>query len=475
MRRERPPTRRLFRLGLGAPRARQAVDWEIDHHLAELADRLVEKGWEAEEAAREAERRFGGVRAYRRRLERIERRRATMERWTAWMVAGRESLVGSARALTRQPGLSAGVVLTLGLGIGANAAMFTILDRLFLAPPAHVDRPEEVRRVVVERSSLGRLFRAGIGTYPDVLDLRAHGGLAAVAAYDEREMTLGSGAGAEKVRAVIAEHTLFPLLGATAARGRFFGPEEDRPGGEPVAVLSHEYWTRAAGAEPDVLGTTLELDGTRFTVIGVAPAGFTGAELAPVDVWLPMQTGGVVAQGGDAWRDSRGHYWLSAVARLGQGVSDEAASEEATALHRAGRSEQLEAGRYDPEVRVAFDPLILARGPEASAESRVARWLGGVSLLLLAIVCANVANLLLARGTRRHREVAVRLALGVSRRRLLAGTFLETAMLGLLGSAAGLALAYWGGAAVRRVLLPGVHFPAALGPRVVAFTVGLAL
>ena len=469
------PVRRLFRLGLGTPDVRERVEWEIEHHMAEVRDRLVEEGWSPADAAVEAERRFGRRVRYRRRMERIERRRRRMEWWSSMRVAGWEVLVSSLRSLARQPGLALVVALTLGLGIGANAAMFTILDRLLFSPPAHVEDHEAVHRLVNERSVLGELRRGGIGTYPDVRDQREHGGFEAVAAYDALRVTRGRGRDAEEVRAVLAEHDLFPLLGVTPSRGRLFGAEDDRSGAEPVAVLSHEYWSRSMGGDPDALGATVELDGIRFTVVGIAPPGFTGADLAPVDVWLPLQLGGALVWGNDSWRESRGFHWLQGVVRLREGVGLEAAEEEATALHRAGRQEMIDAGRYDPEVRIALDPLILAEGPGAGAESRVARWLGGVSLLLLAVVCANVANLLLARGTRRRREFAVRLAMGVSGRRLVGGTLLETALLGLLGSAFGLLLASWGGSVVRSVFLPDVHFPAALGWRVVMFTVGLAL
>lgn len=469
------PVRRLFRLGLGGPGVRERVDWEIEHHLAEMRDRLVEEGWGPEEAAEEAERRFGRTVQYRRRMERIERRRRRMTRWTTVGVAVWGAVVASLRNLARNPGLALLVALTLGLGIGANAAMFTILDRLLFSPPAHVQEHASVHRLMRERSFLGELSRAPLGTYPDVRDQAANSGVAAVAAYDAFRVTLGRGRNAEEIRAILAESALFPLLGVTAQRGRFFGPEDDRAGAEPVAVVSHEFWSSALAEDPDVLGSTLELDGIRFTVVGVAPAGFTGVELAPVDVWLPLQLGGALVWGSDSWRESRGFHWLQGVVRLREGVTVEAAEAEATAMHRAAMQEDIDAGRYDPEARVALDPLIVAQGPEAGADSRVARWLGGVSLLLLVVVCANVANLLLARGTRRRREFAVHLALGVSGRRLVGRTLLETAMHGLLGSAFGLLLATWGGGVVRSLLLPGVHFPAALGARVVAFTVGLAL
>ena len=471
----RGPVRRLFRLGLGTPGVRERVDWEIEHHLAEVRDRLVDQGWSEVDAAKEAERRFGAMTRYRRRMQRIERRRRRMKRWSSLQVAVWEVLVSSLKSLARQPGLALVVALTLGLGIGANAAMFTILDRLLFSPPAHVVDHESVRRLSVVRSFLGNQRRGPMGTVPDIRDQESHSGFDAVAAYDHRGLTLGRGRDAEEVRAVLAEPELFGLLGVTAERGRFFGSEDNGVGAEPVAVLSHEYWARAMGEDPNALGSTLDLDGVRFTVVGIAPPGFTGPDLSPVDVWIPLRIGGVLTWGNDSWREGRGWYWVRGVVRLRSGVSVEAAEEEATALHRAGRQEQIEAGRYDPEVRVGLDPLILAHGPEAGAESRVARWLGGVSLLLLVVVCANVANLLLARGTRRRRESAIRLALGVSGRRLVGRTLLETAILGLLGSAFGLLLASWGGSAVRSVFLPDVHFPTMLGWRVVAFTVGLAL
>jgi predicted permease len=407
-------------------------------------------------------------------IERIERRRRMS--WSSLVIAGWETSVESLRGVVRQPGLSVVVVLTLGAGVGANATMFGVLDRILFQPPDHVVDHDRVRRVMVERSFTTGLFRQPIGTYPDALDLRAHSGFESLAAYDEAEMTLRTGTDARKVRVVLAEHALFPLLGVSAARGRLFVAEDDRPGADPVAVVSHEYWQGRTGGDASIVGGPLELDGTGFTVVGIAPAGFTGAEIGPVDVWIPLHVGGDVRmESAPHWREGRGVYWLRAVARLRPGVTVTAAAEEATALHRAGRSEDIDADRYDPEVRVALDPLILARGPEAGPQSRVARWLGGVSLLLLVIVCANVTSLLLARGSRRVREVAVRLALGVSRRRLVARTLLETAFLGLAGTAVGLALAVWGGAIVRARLLPDVQFSGALGLRVVAFTLSASL
>jgi predicted permease len=461
---------------LGPRDAREAAGWEVEHHLAELADRLVERGMTAEEARREAEARFGDPARYRASLERDERRRRRMmrrtERW-AVLVAG-IGRVG--RTLVRSPGFAVGVILTLSLGIGANAAMFGILDRLLFQPPQHVVDADAVRRVMLVRPFMGRLNRSWTLTYPDYVDLQAGGAFTGVAGLTRvRELTVGSGPDASRVRAVMASADLFPLLGVHPALGRFYAAEDDRIGVPATAVLSHEYWRSTMGSDADALGRTLEIDGHAFTVVGVAPRGFTGIDLAPVDVWLPLATAGGLINGPD-WLDNRGWYWMGAVVRLAPGVEVGAAEAEATGLHRNARRAEGEEDDVAVEGRIALDPLIVARGPEASGESKVARWLGGVSVVVLLIACANVANLLLARGTRRRREVAVRLALGVGRSRLVAVMVLESMLLALLGGGVALLIAHLGGGVMRDLLLPGVYFPqSAVSGRVVAFVLGAAL
>jgi len=374
------------------------------------------------------------------------------------------------RGLLRTPAFAATVVVTLALGVGANATMFGVIDRLLLQAPEHIEDPDRVVRVYVQRSFADRsITTAGI-TYPDFADLLAAHQLAGVAAFGSREITMGHGADAERVRGALATAGLFPLLGVQPFMGRFFSAEEDAEGAGAVVVLGYDFWRRL-GADREVLGSELRLGGAPHTVIGVAPPGFTGFNLQRVDVWLPLHS--PITAPSSSWQDNRGWYWLAAVARLADGATLERAAAEATALHRAGRAGDR---YYDPEASVLLGSLVEARGPQRSDESVVARWLSGVSLAVLLVACANVANMLLARGVRQRREIGIRLALGVSRVRLVGQQLVESVMLALVGGLAALAVAYWGGQVVRTVLLPDIYWPhSPLDGRVLVFTFAAAL
>lgn len=467
------PIRRLFRLGLGRPSLPESVDWEIEHHLAELTDRLVERGMGAEEARREAERRFGDLTRGRDKIMAVDRRRVVMrkrgESWDAVLAGVRHAF----RGVRRAPALASAVVITLGLGIGVNAAMFGIVDRVLLRAPDHVEEPDRVRRVFRDGKFFGQPAVIPATTYPDVRDLRTIPEFASVGAVTTNTpITLGHGVDARQVMVTRATHDFFTTLGVQAQLGRFFSPEDDELESSLTAVVSDEFWRSSLGVDASVLGRTLELAGHDATVIGVAPRGFTGIGLEPVDVWLPAVPFEVIQAGSDRFFDSRRHWWLEAVVRLRDDAGVEAAEARATALHINGREE----GRRDPDVRILTAPLIQASGPGASDESKVARWLAGVSLIVLLIACANVANLLLAQGSRRRREVAVRLTLGVSRARLLREMVLETMLLAAMGGVAALALAHWGGDLIRAVLIPDVLWTTSpMGGRVIAVTAALSV
>jgi predicted permease len=470
----RGPVRWLHLLGLGRPEPEESVRLEVEHHLSEMTDRLVAEGRSPEEARREAERRFGDARRYRPRMTRAERRLMTRERWSRGAASTRQILVSTARTARRSPIFAGGVVLTLGLGLGANATMYGIVDRLLLRPPEHIVEPDRVRRIFVIRPALftGETRPWPSLAYPDYADLKA--GMSVAAFTSSGERTVGSGEGARRAKSALASAELFPVLGVQPRLGRFFTAEESSIGASLTAVLSEEYWRSAYGADPTIVGRSIEIDGRSVPVVGVAPAGFTGVDLMPVDIWLPLEA--AYSIGSADCITGRNCYFMEAVARLADGVSIEAAEAEATRHHRNGRSEQIEQGSYSAEAAVMLAPLIAAAGPDPSAESRVAAWLAGVSLIVLLIACANVANLLLARGTTRQRETVVRLALGAGRGRLVGHAVAESMVLALTGGVLALAIARWGGSLVRSTLLPGIAFPdSGVGAQVAAYTLVASL
>ena len=456
----RGPVRWLDRLRLARPKPEESVAWEIEHHIAELVDRLVEQGWERASAEREAERRFGDRTRYEPSMKRMEEGRVAMERRTRGWDVVREGIVSVVRTARRYPGFTAGVVVTLGLGIGANATMYGVVDRLLLQPPEHIEDHERVKRVFGERPSFitGEMALGSSMTYPDYADLRAHGGIEVAGFTYASEVTVGRGEGAERLERALATASFFPVLGVQPRLGRFYTEEESAVGAPLTGVISEEYWTREHGGDPDVLGRTLQVAGKPVTIVGVAPEGFTGTELAPVDLWMPLEASRA-ADNGEGCMNSRGCWWMQTVGRLGDGVTPDAAAAEATALHRNGRREMIEQDRYSDRARMVLVPIIAAQGPNASDEALVARWLVGVSLIVLLIACANVANLLMARGVRMRREIGVRLALGASRGRVVGQTMIEAVLLAGMGGVLALVLARWGGGIVRSTLLPGVHFP----------------
>lgn len=471
------PVRRVFRMSRFRSEVDRDLDEELAFHFARSVEALSRDGMSRREAEELTRERFGDTRAYRTALMRIKRGEARMAQRSETIDSVVRTAEAALRGLRRSPGLSAAIVGVLGLGIGANAVMFGVVDRLLLSPPQHVADWQDVRHLFIERLDFtGERKAARTLTHPDFQDLRAVGGWSSVAGYTTPEsLTAGNGAEAHSVQAVLASAELFPLLGVEAARGRFFDEGEDDYGARPTAVLSNEYWERRFGAAEDVVGQSLQIGKGSYTVIGIAPPGFTGAELQPVDVWLPLEAAQGIQQGSDDWARSRNWWWLRAVARLADGATDEATTAEATAAHRAGRAEQIAQDHYDEDAQIVSASIISARGPNPTAEASVSRWLAGVSAIVLLIACFNVANLLLARGIRARREVAVRLALGVSRRRLVLDLTAEGLALAGLGAVAAWVIGRVGGPMVHSLLLPNVAFSdTGLDGRLLMFTLTAA-
>jgi predicted permease len=349
--------------------------------------------------------------------------------------------------------------------------MYATVDRLLFRPPDGIREPDRVVRLYNDRwiSFLPDRATQRSFTYPDAMEQRSVAGFADVALYnDTRKYTIGRGADAARYDGVLATASFWTVLGARPQLGRLFTAEEDVRGGAAVVVISDGLWRRAYGGARDVLGKTIDFGHGPYEIIGVTERGFTGADLKPVDFWMPLHVAGFPVQG-DAWVDSRGWWWLRAIARLAPGVSAEAAEPAASLAYNNSRREFVERGDERPDARIIAASLIAARGPDPAQESIVAKWLAGVSLLVLLIACANVANLLLARTIRQRRETGIRLALGISRGRLIGQMLAEGLLLAALGAVAALAVTYWGGGFVQRTLLPEVEWGPAVTSRVVVF------
>ena len=486
----RAGVRRLFRLAVRRrDRVEREVDEELRFHVEMRVEQLVRRGLSVEEARAEAVRRLGDYDEAQRRLRSSAARRERWMQWREWLDGLRQDLSYAVRGLRRSPGFAAVVVVTLALGIGANAIMFGIVDRLLLRPPAHVVEPERVVRIYYRSKAPswmpGREYLIHpVTTFPTVAALqRGVPSLQEVAAVATKPRTLGRGAEAREVDVSLVSGSFFRLLGTRPALGRFFAPDEDRlPIGERVAVLSHGFWRGHFDGSDGVVGREIVVDGEPFTIIGVAPEGFTGIDLENVDLWLPLSA--LAAKDyGERWHDTHNAIWLSAIARMRPGAMRERVSVEATLVYQQVRREILRDEPWRSEMEpeelptVVAGPILAARGPrETPAEAKVSLWLVGVSSIVLLVACANIANLLLARAMQRRREIAVRLALGVGWRRLVRQLLAETLLLAGLAAAAALLLTHWGGALVRGVLLSEYALGAdPIDARVLAFTAAVTL
>lgn len=451
--------------------AGDGVEEELRYHVERRVEELVAQGMERSEAEAAARHRFGDMDAYRRALHRIDEGRGRDMKRTEVVDMLTRGLGRSLRSLARTPGFTFAIVTILALGLGANAVVFGVVDRLLLSPPPHVQDPDQVRTLYAQRrmdngeSFVGRTF-----TYADYADLVGLPALAGVAAWSgPSDETLGRGEAAHPVAVASATASFFPVLGVQPVLGRPYDAGEAEVGGAGAAVISSEMWEREFASDPGVLGRSLDLSTGGYTVVGVMPPGFTGVDLEPVDVWVPLELHEERETGTTIWREHRNWWWIHIVARLADGTPEATAVTEATTAHRRARRDMIDAGDYDREATLVAASLIAAQGPDPSSESRVARWLAAVSVIVLLIACFNVANLLLARGAYRQREVAVRLALGVSRSRLLGELLAQSLILSLLGAAGALAVARVVGPAVQHVLLPDVAVGASSSPRLLAF------
>jgi len=483
-----PGLRRFFRIDRGAADVTKDVDTEIGFHFDMKVQELVARGLSPEAARREAVRRFGDVEKTRERLAAIDRDRVNKARRTEWFDGFVQDVRYAARGLRLKPGFTAGVVITLALGIGANATMFGIVDRLLLRPPNYLLDPAHTQRIYLARSFNGQeswTSNTGYRRYTHFTQWTKS--FDRIAAFYFGELAVGTGDQATEKQIGLMSASTWSFFDAKPVIGRFFLPEEDKtPEGAAVAVLSYDYWQTTYGGARDVLGKPMNIGRRVYTIIGVAPKGFSGPVLQRSIAFIPITSGVGDLFGG--MRDMTRYYmthnmsWLEMLVHRKPGVSVEVATADITTTFQRSYQEQVEMSKgsatpmAEAKPRAILASVLRDRGPQQSNDSKVATWLVGVAGIVLLVACANVANLLLSRALRRRREIAVRLALGVSRSRLLAQLLTESLMLAALGGLVGLMIAQWGGGLLRASFLENIELPNAFGDlRTLLFAGALAL
>lgn len=380
------------------------------------------------------------------------------------------------RILRKSPAFTAVAVLSLALGIGANTAVFSIINASLLKP-LPVEQPDRLLSFfTTDTKNPGNLPTSHLN-YVDYRDQNQV--FSGLLAYTFAGLSLTKGEVTEPIFGLVVSGNYFDVLEVKVALGRTFLPEEDKtPGTHPVVVLSHGLWQRSFGGEPGLVGKTISLNRLDYTVVGIAPPDFTGTDLGQgPDLWVPMMMHDHVQPGFD-WYNTRRGLFLNLIGRLKPGVSIEQAQASLTTF----ASQLAQTYSRDNEGRnIKLIPLLQARiDPDGSGQLLLA---SGVMMavvgLVLLIACANIANLLLARASARRKEIAVRLAIGAKRTRLIRQLLTESLLLSLIGGVIGALVAFWARDLLRSFdpVGGGPNAPpiATLNLRVLGFTFVLSL
>ncbi|HXB24319.1 MAG TPA: ABC transporter permease [Gemmatimonadaceae bacterium] len=382
----------------------------------------------------------------------------------------RDDIEAAVRALRARPAFATLIVCCLAIGIGANIAMFSIANVLFLRPPAGVRNAEALSRLeVVRRAGILQSPDGGALSYPDFVDVSAARGVfSSLAASRHSMLTIGRGIEAEQLEGEFVSRDYFRTLGARTARGRFFAADEDSVRGlRPAVVLGYSYWQSHFQGR-DVVGRTLTINDRLYTIVGVAERDFRGVGYRRVEMWVPV----VEIEpymGHDALTD-RTLEMFTATARRAPGISVAQVEAAATAQMVATAPSDR---RLDQHPKIIARASSFGGSVDSPPQATLVLWLFGAVAFVLMIACANVANLLIARTVQRRHEIAVRLSLGVGRPRLARQMLIESVILALGGGVAGLLLAWLGTSAWRMPELAARPTP--WDPAVLAFTGGLAL
>lgn len=376
------------------------------------------------------------------------------------------------RTLRKSPGFTLAVILTLALGIGANTAIFSLIDAVILRTLPVRDPERLVFLEAVSRGGTDGDFSPAL--YEQIRDHNES--LSGVVAFDGTRLSADVDGQPDVLWGECVSGNFFDLLGVRPQRGRALTGEDDRPASPPAAVISHRYWERRFGLDPAVVGRTITLKSIPFTVVGVAPEGFLGIEPGwSPDLWMPLAH----------WTRVRlnDHVSVGILGRLKPGMGRERAQAELDAIYRGSGlqpsgSTPSSPGQQSPPSRLVLTPGARGLSDLRDQFSLPLAILMAVVLAVLLIACANVANLMLARATARRKEISLRLAIGAGRARLIRQLLTESVLLALAGGLTGFLLAAWGSDALLRLVSNGpapvsleIHHDA----RILGFTAGLSL
>jgi len=437
----------------GSHRWERRIDEELEAHLQMDVDDGIRGGLSPEEARRQATLRLGGMEATK---EQLRERHGQ-----PWIENTLRDVVYAWRTMRRNRGLTATVVLTLALGIGATTAIFTVVNGVLLRPLPYPD-PDRLVSISVR---LARVKASNPFAYTEDYPAwrQYNRTLSEIAGHLSFGANLVDGTGAERVACAAATASLFHMLGARPVLGREFLPEEDRPGGRDVAMLEYGFWQGHFAGDRAAIGKTLELDGRAYTIVGVLPPSFRVPDRYrgknQYDLWVPFAIG----ENGAA-RD----ILLEVVGRMRPGVNIQAVRADLDGLMRRAVRRGV---RWKSADVVPWQEQV-----SSGVRRSLILFLGAVGFVLL-IACVNVANLLLSRSAARSREMAVRRALGAGSGRIARQLLTESVLMSLLGAALGLVTAYWTKGLVLAAIAPTMPelAPIGLDYRVLAFTLALAV
>jgi putative ABC transport system permease protein len=424
-------------------RLQTEIEEEIRAHIEMRTEDNQASGMSLDNARRAARLRFGNPRT-------VEEQTHAADAMLKFDELGRD-LRYAVRQMRKNPGLTAIMVITLALGIGANNAMFSFSDAILLRPMP-VTRPSEVMTVAdITQNDLSGGF-----SYPDYREMRAAShSFSGLLAYRLTTLSVATRAGdpSRLLQALMVSDNFFPTLGVKPFLGRAF-PAVDpaAPSSDPIAVLSYSFWENQLGADRRVIGQVLRLNGIAFTIVGVVPKSFSGINrFFPPSVYVPLSMWGRLENTKVSPLDDHARHELSVLGRLRPGVSRQSAQAEATAL-----SQNLERSypKTDAGRQIAVWTDLQATATREPSRLAMVAMLLGLSTIVLVIACVNVANIALTRATARTREMAIRLSMGSGPTRLVRQLMTENLVLALPGGAAGLALGYGGVLLLRRIQIP---------------------